>query len=227
MILSEVKEMQSRGLQDSEIIQKLTERGVSPLEIQQALEQSNIKTAVQGDMQPSLLGQESQEYNPNQQQPEYPQPSQEQPQEAYPQYQQYSQTQYPQYQDYQPASDTISEISEQIVEEKLNQVKKEISKLAEFKTLSIKKLEDLNNRLERIESMLDKIQEGILGRFSEHIQNTQEIKQEMGMMQESFSKALNPLMEKSRQKQSQQESIPKRVERKSKKEQTFEDLLER
>ena len=219
--------MQAQGLSDSDIIQKLNEQGVSPLEIQQALEQSNIKTAVQGDMQPSLMTQETQEYNPNQEQPEYtPQPNQQQEQpQQYPQYQQYS---YPQYQEYQqPTSDTISEISEQIVEEKLNQVKKELSKLADFKTTSSKKLEDLNSRLERIESMLDKIQSSILGKIGEQMQNTQDIKQEMGMMQESFSKVLNPLMSRAQVQRHQEPKIPQKPERKQKKEQTFEDLLER
>ncbi|MCX6748129.1 MAG: hypothetical protein NT076_00845 [Candidatus Pacearchaeota archaeon] len=223
MILNDVKAMQAQGISDSEIIQKLNEQGVSPLEIQQALEQSNIKTVVEGNMQPSLMAQETQEYNPNQEQQEYAQqPNQEQTQQ-YPQYQQYS---YPQYQEYQPTSDTISEISEQIVEEKLNQVKKEIFKLSDFKTLSSKKLEDLNSRLERIESMLDKIQSSILGKIGEHMQNVQDIKQEMGMMQESFSKALNPLMSRANSQRHQEKPQPK-LERKQKNKESFEDLLGR
>ena len=191
MALSMIKEMQQQGYSDEEIIQKLKEQGVSPLEIGESMEQLRIKSALESspeEMQPSLM--DSQE--------EVPAPQQfEAPQEQYPE--QYQMQAYPQYQPYKEymttSPETTAEIAEQIAEEKIEKFKKEFSSMQEFKLASAKKIEGIDERLKKIESIIEKLQSAIIGRIGNFGQDIQEIRDEMKMVQESFSKALNPLLE--------------------------------
>ena len=61
------------------------------------------------------------------------------------------------------------------------------------------KIDDLNIRLKKIESIIEKLQSSILGKIGTYNQNIQSINKEMQTMQKSFSKALNPLITKTRQ----------------------------
>lgn len=197
-----IKEMQEQGITDENIIQELQAQGLSPLEINQALEQSKIKSAVdENNLYPSISTQESNEQQAliqQQSQEQYaPQQTQELPQEQV--------QQYPQYQEYQAypqqSPDMITEITDQIVEEKLSKIKKIILAVEDFKTTFTRKTENIDERLKRIESIIDKLQSAIIGKVGLYGESLEDIKGEMRMMQESFSKALPSLAEKSSKKQ--------------------------
>jgi len=228
-LINQVKSLKEQGLTNEQIIQGLQEQGFSPLEINQAIEQVNIKTAVsQNNLDNNAVGAEMQpsiaEYPAYPTESPLPMPEPQQQEEiqaleyAYPTPQlQASPQAYQTYQEYQPysSSESITEIAEQIAEEKFNLIKKEIGNISEFKTISNKKLENFDERLKRIEEIIDKLQATIIGKIGNFSQNVQDIKEEMGMMQESFSKALNPLVEKSRGKASQEEKAETKHKRKS------------
>ena len=159
-----------------------------------------------GDLQP--LPQEgpyaqevNQEYN------NVPQPGQESaygnyPQEQYSEYddQGYSSPNYPQqgyaqqgYEDY-ASQDTMSEIASQMVTEKTKSLAKKVGDLGEISVLLTAKVEKIDERLSRIESIIDQLQTSILRKATAQEQNISDIKTEMEAMQESFGKVINPLI---------------------------------
>lgn len=115
-------------------------------------------------------------------------------------------------QGYTPSSDTISEIASQIISEKMKKANSTISSLKEVETLLTTKVEKIDQRLERIENIIDGLQTSLLRRSGEQEQNIADIKTEMQGMQEGFGKVLNPLIDIERSLEK-----PKRKKRKSKK----------
>jgi len=227
--LDKIREMQQKGMSEPQIIQNLREQGLSETEINQALEQSKIKAAIApentttpvqetqttqpqkpitqetdaGEMQPSVMTKEPMPLE----QPIQPTPGAEQTAEqeaqqyAYPTPQAY----YPGYEQYQPyesSTEIMTEISEQVVEEKLDKIKKQIDELLKFKTIAENKTKDINERLKKIEAIIDRLQAAIIGRIGTYGQNIEDIKKEMELMQQSFSKALPSLIEKEKVKKS-------------------------
>lgn len=205
-LLDNIRQMQQQGMQEQDIIQSFMEQGYNPKEIEDALNQSKIKAAVgeqpmsTEEMQPSITTQEmpaEMQVPVEGQTPEYMY----QTPQAYPQGYEYPQQ--------QPANnEMISEIAEQIIIEKMADVKKTISNLSEFRTIMEAKVSGVDERLRRIESTIEKLQSAILGKIGNYGESIQDIKNEMSMMQDSFSKALNPLMNRLRNKQAEEGIVP-------------------
>lgn len=248
-LLDIVKTMRRQGLVDSEIAQRLREQGYSPLDINQALEQAKIKAAISqdeelmqqqtqplstraepaiqpieettsGEMQPSMLSQEQmQEPIPQQTQeteietPEYIYPT---PQAYYQEYQPY--------QPYAETAETTTEIAEQIAEEKISRLKRDIGNIQELKETTERRIKNINERLKRIEEIIDKLQATILGKIGSYGQATEDIKKEISLMQESFSKALPTIAKKTIHKQ---KTIKKRAKKSSKRKAGIEHYLKR
>jgi uncharacterized protein YeeX (DUF496 family) len=210
--LEEVKSLQSQGKQETEILQVLKGRGVPEKEITEAISQSKIKEAVSSDngysensssesqdpptvvqevqgMEPSMMGAEDidgvqEEYSTEE-------PSQlDQYQDQYaPQYDQG-------YQDYQAppqglSSDTITEIAEQVVSENLSSLRTQVKKSINSQNTIETKIEILDERLKRIEKIIDKLQLSILERVGDYVSDVSDLKKEIIETQKSF-KALNP-----------------------------------
>jgi hypothetical protein len=214
-ILEQVTNLKKQGVPDDKIVSDLSQQGISPNEISNALKQAEIKNAVSGygqdeEMYPSIMPSEEtpvpepQAYEPqeNYYQPQegnYP------PQETYaPQTQQYSpaQEQYlPQeqtYSNYQPNSnaDLIMEIADQVASEKIKKTQKLAESSSEATILLQNKFENLSNRLKKIETIIDKLQIAILEKVGSYGNNLENIKKEMSMMQDSFSKMISSPKEK-------------------------------
>jgi prefoldin subunit 5 len=126
----------------------------------------------------------------------YPEESQEQyapaPESDY----NYGQQKYQQnyYQPQPPAAldtDTITEIAEQVTEDKTSSIKKSMEKLNEFKILSETKINNIDLRLQSIENTLDKIQLAILEKVSSYAESIESMQKEMEMVQESFGKIVS------------------------------------
>jgi hypothetical protein len=196
-ILDLIKEMEQQGMKDEDIAQKLKEQGLNAREIDDALNQSKIKAAVYEGSGPEAVMENAQ----NEMQPSMMTQSPEAEQAAvYPQYQQqqYSQEAY-----YQPpqsgiSPDTITEIAEQVVSEKLADLRKNIGKVTEFKSMIESRVTGAEERLKKIESTIDRLQSAILEKVSGYGESIQDMSQEMEGMQESFSKVINPMMDKAR-----------------------------
>lgn len=237
-VLTDIKRMQVEGKTEAEILSTLKQQGVSPRDITEALSQSKIREAVAGEspygnpeavlmpspepqaapaeeMVPSVAAQQqAQENYP----PQYPQPYEQQYQQApSPQQQaQYPQQYEPQYQTYQPqpqmgsiSPDTITEISEQVVAEKLAPLRKDIEKVIDLKTTMESKMEYLDERLKRIEKIIDRLQLSIMQKVGEYITNIDDIKKEITETQKSF-KAMVPGLPSSSSSREERAEKPKK-----------------
>lgn len=95
--------------------------------------------------------------------------------------------------------DTISEISEQIMSEKLMEIRKHLEKIIDFKTSVETRTEALDERLKRIEKIIDSLQSSVLRKVGDYITNVDDIKKELIETQKSFTKLL-PEMKKAPKK---------------------------
>lgn len=202
--LDDIKRMQKEGKSEEEIVETLQSQGIPKNEIYDSLTQTKIKQAVSGSeeapelpvgaqfegMSPSLTT-EAEAPVPE----ELPAPSPEQaPQEQ----QYYAQTgaaeapqeQYYQQQSYAPTSETISEISEQIVTEKLSSIRSKLEKAIDNKTKLEAQIGFIDERLKRIETIIDKLQLSILQKVGSYVNNVEDIKREMVETQKSFKSLL-------------------------------------
>ena len=190
-ILEQIIQMKNEGVEDEEVVRKLQEQGVSPREISSALNKVQIKNAVAGneEMEQSIMPpppqrnvvQKTQEIEPESPYPVYEQ--EEQPQE-------YSQ---PSYESYYNESGTneVIEVAEQVFSEKMRKTQKQLEEMQEFKT----RIEDIGERIKRMESIIDKLQISILDKIGSYGKNLESIKDEMSMMQDSFGKIINPFLD--------------------------------
>mgnify|MGYP001615734337 CR=1 FL=1 len=209
--LEQVTQMRRENKSDEEIISALRNQGISPRDINDALNHAQIKSAVSDimgeDMQaPSPNGEEQYE---NQNYGSYPQNAQQnqvytpQPQQAY----------YPQ----QNNTDTIVEVASQVFEEKISDVVKKVDSTEEFKTLTKAKLEHMDERLKRVEAIIDRLQSAILEKIGAYGSNIESIKKEMSMMQDSFGKALGSVVDMAERKSRSSEEHEEKSEKTSRK----------
>jgi len=100
--------------------------------------------------------------------------------------------QYPQYQQYQGgmSSDVMTEIAEQVVGEKMSQLSERMERVLDFRTVAEAKIESIDERLKRLEKIIDKLQLSILERVGEYIGDVKSLKKELIETQKSF-KALS------------------------------------
>ncbi|HLC78758.1 MAG TPA: hypothetical protein VJH92_06550 [Candidatus Nanoarchaeia archaeon] len=216
-VLDQVTLMKNQGKSDQEMIVLLREQGIPPKLIQDAIAQAQIKEVVSRPltegMQESIMEREEQEEsfsNAQIPQPDFSSPiaQQQYAQQEYPQ--EYAQNYYPpqeyaQQENYAyptGASDTstLIDIAEQVFMDKVKKIQKQLDSLSEFKVLAETKLASSEDRLRRIESTIDKLQISILDKVGSYGDNLDSIKREMSMMQESFSKAINPILDKTERK---------------------------
>ena len=232
-ILEQVIRMKGQGISDEDIITELSQQGVSPREINDALRQAQIKYAVSNageigeEMQPSIMPEEevpsptgfnnAPAYTPR----VYETQEEQYPQEAY-QPQEYRE-QYPQQQYYQPGgyeqyapagidTDTIMEISDQVFSDRIKKIQKQLDTLTENSTFFQTKIENISDRLKKIEMIIDKLQIAILEKVGGYGKNLESIKKEMSMMQDSFSKMISPSKKNERKKEESTEEVTEELE---------------
>lgn len=237
-VLDQVRQMKKEGISEQEIITKLQEQGIAPKAITDALGQSKIKDAVEGEMTmtgaqetfepgvpppqpttPETYTPAAQEMPPSlapapamtPAEPYYP------PQEPLPA-QQESEEYYPQegydagYGAGGVGTDTIIEVAEQVFEEKTKKIGKQLDDLKEFSTLAGTKLSSFEDRIKRIETTIDNLQIKILEKIGSYGQGLESIKKEMTMMQDSFTKMVPELAK--RQVPAKKSIIKKKIEKK-------------
>jgi hypothetical protein len=223
--LEKVTKLKKEGSSEGDIIAKLKAEGISPMEINDALNQAKIKEAINEKsptegMQPSMMAEETktsnqapipEEENMNQAQaPESmpqdysPQPPAEQtqynPQPGYsnqygegeqdysPSGEAYGNEEYESYSPGYSGTDTMIEVAEQVFSEKMKEISKDIKSLIEFKTIYSSKIDDLHERVRRMERQFDKMQIAILDKVGSFGKNIQFLKKEVNMIEDSFSK---------------------------------------
>lgn len=241
--IEQIKQLQSQGLTEEQIIKNLRDKNIPYKDILEALSQTKIKAAVEEPPQeqptnspaareisdqPPVANSQSQVSGnfsstvpqPVQQSPglgQIPEGMQQSimtqplatpelaaptpnatPAEYTPSTEEYAPAeynyeQYPEYDSY-PAgnlsSDLVSEIAEQIVSEKLGEIRNGVEKIIDFKTTTEAKIENIDERLKRLERTIDTLYTSILRKIGSHIANTEDIKKEMIQTQKTFSKLL-------------------------------------
>lgn len=247
-LLEKVTQLKKDGMSEKEIITILQEEGKSPKEIMDALNQSQIKRAISAEeesstegMMPSMM-QEGEDLAPVPENPEQPQeelyapqsaPSQQnyytprgreeeyfQGEESYPE-ETYSQQTYSG--DYAYNQDATIEIAEQVVAEKMKKFQYQLREAMEFKTLFESRLEDINDRLVRMEKMFDKMQLTVIDKVSSYGEHLDLMKREMNMLEDSFAKVINPVLDKKQQEEESEFSNKKNPSKKQSREIQYEE----
>ena len=191
-LLDTITQMQNQGMTDSEIVQSLREQGVTPKQISDALSQSQIKSAVAGEYpEPEDLSGE--EYIPSPQQ-QYQPSTQEVSQNYYPQEQSY-QEYYPQqenlgtnYSQSYNSTDSMIDIAGQVFEEKTKKMQKQTDNFEQFKNLTTIQMQNISDRLKRIEEMFDKLQIAVIEKVGNYGKDLSSLKKEVSMVEDSFGK---------------------------------------
>ena len=231
--LDQITKMKKQGISDNEIYASLSQQEISPKEIDDAFKQAQIKNAVSStddmgeEMQSSIMPEGEipipveEPYQPQTYQPQPAQPPQtyqprtyeEQPisEEYQPQEQQnYTPGGETYASSYAPSAgmdtDTIIEIADQLFSEKIKKIQKQVDSFSEVDNLLQTKLENVSERLKKIETIIDKLQIAILEKVGSYGQNLESVKKEMSMMQDSFSKMVSPQRQTETKKQIPQES---------------------
>lgn len=95
---------------------------------------------------------------------------------------------YSMYQPYQEAisSDIITEISEQIVDEKLSKLHGKVEKILDMKTTVESSLGNLDERMKRMEKIVDQMQISLLKKVGDYLTDVQDLKKELEETQKSF-----------------------------------------
>lgn len=215
-VLEQIMQMRNQGRTDQEISRSLQESGVRPNDITNAFEQANIKKAVSNpenkqeqemftDVPPSPPSPPRRYSTPQVQELPAPQPKGEQNYEPQMQTQDYYDPQPTDYSspagnyDYSEAgygSDTLIDIAEQVFSEKIKKTEKKIEKLNEFKNMGETRIENLMERVRKLEKIIDQLQIAILKKIGSYGENLNSIKKEMSMMQDSFGKVIPSLAKK-------------------------------
>ncbi|MEK6850322.1 MAG: hypothetical protein AABX85_01980 [Nanoarchaeota archaeon] len=213
-IFEEIKKRQEEGKSDQDIILLLQASGYGIKEASDAVAQTRIKEAISSSQDPAIIsqyGNQDQEMMQSianqpqqipkpkaQQEQQMPQYQQEQQEQQMPQYQQEQQEQPQQYQDpYQAygssgsSADVVSEIAEQIVSEKMSVLRKQIEIIIDLKNSNEVKIISIDERLKRLEKIIDRIQLSILQKVGEYITNVEDIKKEIVESQKSFKTLLS------------------------------------
>jgi len=193
-ILEEITNMKNQGMADEEISRNLQEKGIPPKEIQDAMNQSQIKNAVAGE-EPDMTEQapeteepyapQTQEMGVEEYAPQGDSSQVQEQQEYYPQQQAYDQNYY---QSGGTDADTIIEIADQVFTEKIQKLQKQLEIFNEFKTLTQVQVDDIDKRLKRIENTIDKLQTAILNEVGSYGKRLGSVRKEIDMMQTSFRK---------------------------------------
>ena len=194
----EIRSMEAQGIPQEEIVRILQNQGISLSEINNALSASKIKRAVSQESSSAteIAGEELQPSITSQQQPPVLQgekigePSQaysyEQAAPSPSQYQEYQQ--YPSYDQYSSgvSADTINEIAEQVMLEKLIPLREKLEQALEFRNLIETKVNYIDERLKKIEQVISRLQASILQKVGDYMSNIEDIKNEMHETQKSF-----------------------------------------
>jgi hypothetical protein len=191
--VDQVKNMRAQGLDDNQIIQSLQRDGYTSSQIFDALNQADL---VSGAPQQAPTPPQTQAAVPPAQTSPAPPPAQPEPDYS----QSYAQPSQPA-QDYGPAysqpaydqpQDTTNteELVEAIIEEKWNELLKDINKIIEWKSKTEGKIDALNKRIDDLKASFDKLHQAIAGKLSQYDKNVLNVDAQLKAMEKVFSKIL-------------------------------------
>jgi len=89
------------------------------------------------------------------------------------------------------SSDVITEISEQVVSERLAALQDRLERVLDMRTVLEARISNINERLKRIEKVIDTLQLSLLQKVGEYVNDVRDIRTEMQETQKSFSALTN------------------------------------
>lgn len=211
-LIEEVTKMQQEGMSSQDISIALQNQGVDKRKISEILSQSTIKGAVTKEDGPATISEYSRDNDMEQSvmSPAYSAPIHEEGEEVthqeakpdtnYVDYNQFSSQQNqgysePRMQPYQgeysqgdsfQSSDNISEIAEQVFDEKISTLSKKVEFVLDSKNEFEAKLESISARLQKVEKIIDRLQLSVLQKVGEYMTNVEDIKRDLSETQKSF-----------------------------------------
>lgn len=197
-VLEQVTNLKNQGFGEQEITDNLQQQGISPKEITDALNQSQIKSAVSSTEAPPIPGAAptpgpeataGQGYYTPQTQPITADYSE---QQAAPEYYQE--------QAYTPSSagmdsDTIIEIANQVFSEKIRKTEKRVEDLEELKTIIQVKVNGMEDRLKRMEKIIDALQIQIIEKVGSYGKELNSTKKQVSMLENTLGKTIRSKVE--------------------------------
>lgn len=205
-----ISSLKQEGISPMEINDALNQSNIKDAVSSENQSEEMVPSIMESPQAPTPNQTEQQTYNPQPPQPqagnEYS-PTQQNYQPSYPaqspspQYPESYAPQQPQDEYYEEAydpnqygggysSDTMIEIAEQVFSEKIKKIEKQAKELEEFKTIYSTRIDDINERLKRMEKYFDKMQLEILEKVGEYGKGLNAVKKEMNMVEDSFSKIM-------------------------------------
>ena len=170
--VDQVKAMRARGFDNNQIVQALQRNGYSSTQIFDALNQADL---VSGSAMPS------EQSSFMQGQPPLP-PSEAGDQDAG--------------QDYvdgggaSVTNEEIEELVESVIDEKWNELAKDINKIVEWKNDVDSRIAKIEQRIDGIKDDFDKLHQAIIGKIGDYDKNILEVGAEIKAMEKVFSKVL-------------------------------------
>ncbi len=218
-LIKQIEDLKNSGKSDSEIVNDLRSQGYMPKDIEDGLSQFAVKAAVSSEysMDPSMQQSILSAPVPNAPTPgsnfsaPVPVNSSEYSTNSYGA-QQYNAPSYSddsQYYSQNVNSETISEVAEQIFDQKIGKIKNELSKIDDFKSDTDNKISLLKDRIKRIEGIIDSLQDSIIRKIGEYGQNISDLGNDLRMTQDSFSKVVEPLVQKAKSVSSRRAVVKK------------------
>jgi uncharacterized protein YutE (UPF0331/DUF86 family) len=194
--IDKVIDMQGQGMSDTDIIDNLRNEGISTKEISDSLSQAKIKMAVSQEDTSTNGYQESSQDNSQQQETQQPQEYSQEPQySGYSEQPQSYQGQGAYLEQSQMSVETISEIVDRILSEKLKEVTSKIKLISDFKSRTEEEILELKERVKRIELSMDNLQRAVITKIGEVSQSSTLIHKDLDNLHGTVSKLMNPLVD--------------------------------
>jgi len=169
--INDIMQMRQQGLSNNQIIQTLQRSGYSNTQIFDAMNQADTKMAVEG-MQPAGDNFGGEVFS----QPEMPMAMSPSPVE-----QALS----------EPGNDVkVEELVETIIEEKWQELLRDINKIVEWKNKVESRLSEVEIKLDNLKENFSDLQKAVIGKVNDYDKHIQEVGSEIKAMEKVFSKVL-------------------------------------
>ncbi|HJX05395.1 MAG TPA: hypothetical protein VJ461_01670 [Candidatus Nanoarchaeia archaeon] len=167
--IDQVRAMRAKGFDNNQIVQALQRNGYSSTQIFDALNQAELSSGAGSFVEP----------------PPFPSSPSQEP----------SASQYGGGYDESGggggmANEEVEELIESVIEEKWEELSKDITKIVEWKNEVETKISKLEQRFESLKDDFDKLHQAIIGKIGEYDKNILEVGAEVKAMEKVFSKVL-------------------------------------
>jgi hypothetical protein len=197
-VLEQVTQLKNQGMSDEDIVANLQQQGVSPKEITDAINQADIKNAVAGEAGAGYAAPEGSNpevgaYTPATEEMAAAPAAGYAGAEAGGDYAGGAEAgYYPAEAGYAAGggmdSSAMIEIANQVFSDKGKKIQDQVDDLNEFKTTTQTKVDAIDDRLKKIEKMIDTLQVKILEKVSAFGRDIESTKKEVAMVEESVGK---------------------------------------